>query len=319
MFADIRATLDRMGIRFDVHFNEDSLYRDGSIQRILDRLRAGGWAYDRDGAVWLRLTALGLPEDKVLVKSTGEPAYRLPDIAYHDNKLARGFDRIVDVLGADHIAEHEEVKAGLRALGHDVSKIRAVIYQFVTLVRSGKAVKMSTRRAEYVTLDELLDEVGADVVRFLFLTRKSDTHLEFDLDVAKQQSMENPVYYVQYAHARISNILAKAAEAGLAVDGEVDEAKLERLVQEDEMRLIRRVAALPDVIAAAADSLEPHRVTFFLLDLAAEFHSYYNRRENRVVGDDPELSSARLALVRAVRQALRAGLHALGVSAPDRM
>jgi arginyl-tRNA synthetase len=210
------------------------------------------------------------------------------------------------------------VKAGLRALGHDVSKIRVILYQYVTLLRGGQQVKMSTRRAEYVTLDELLSEVGADVVRFLFLARKSDTHLEFDLDLAKKQSMENPVYYVQYAHARIANILQKAAAAGID-EGPPDRLPLHRLVQEDEMRLVRRVVELPDVMAAAADELEPHRVTFYLLELAAEFHSYYNRRENRVVGEDVELSRARLALVQAVRQALRAGFGALGVNAPDRM
>src|SRR5262249_50784674 len=195
IFADITATLERMRIRFDVYFNEDSLYRDGSIDRVLADLRKAGFVYDEEGAQWLRLTALGLPTDRVIVERSGEPAYRLPDIAYHRNKLERGFDEIVDVLGADHIAEHQEVKAGLRALGLDASRVRGIIYQFVTLLRAGEVVKMSTRRAEYVTLDELVAEVGADVVRFLFLARKADTHLEFDLELAKKQSMENPVYY----------------------------------------------------------------------------------------------------------------------------
>lgn len=318
IFADIAATLERMRIRFDVHFNEDSLYRDGSIERVLADLRAAGVVYDQDGAQWLRLTALGLPADKVIVKRTGEPAYRLPDIAYHRNKLARGFDVIVDVLGADHIAEHQEVKAGLRALGLDDSRIRGVIYQFVTLLRAGQLVKMSTRRAEYVTLDELVDEVGADVVRFLFLTRKSDTHLEFDLDLAKKQSMENPVYYVQYAHARISNILRKAESEGMT-EGSAEDLPLERLVQDDEMALVRRLVEYPDVVVEAADGLEPHRVTFYLLDLAADFHGYYNRRENRVVSEDRALSRARLALVGCVRQVLASGLDLLGVTAPERM
>jgi arginyl-tRNA synthetase len=317
IFADIEKTLERMGIRFDVQFNEDTLYRDGSIERVLAELRKASVVYEKDGAQWLRATALGLHDDRVIVKSSGEPAYRLPDIAYHENKLARGFDLIVDVLGADHIAEHQEVKAGLRALGLDDSRVRGIIYQFVTLLRAGQLVKMSTRRAEYVTLDELVSEVGADVVRFLFLARKADTHLEFDLELAKQQSMENPVYYVQYAHARISNILRKGEAEGLVEPA--GELPLDRLVQDDEIALIRRLAGFPDLVSEAAAELEPHRVTFYLLELAAAFHGYYNRKENRVVSEDRELSLARLALVGAVAQVLRFGLDLLGVTAPERM
>ena len=318
IFDNIRQTLDRIGIRFDVYFNEDSLYREGAIDDTLARLRKTGRVYEREGGVWLELSALGLAADKVLVKSSGEPAYRLPDIAYHENKLARGFDLVIDVLGADHIAEHEEVKAGLAALGHDVAKVRVVIYQFVTLLRAGQQVKMSTRRAEYVTLDGLLGEVGSDVARFFFLTRKSDTHLEFDLDLAKQRSMENPVYYVQYAHARISNILERALAEGHA-EGAVSDLPLERLEKDDEIGLVRRVVSFPETVAEAADLLEPHRVTFFLIDLAAAFHSYYNHRENRVVSEDADLTRARLALVLAVRRVLKSGLELLGVDAPERM
>lgn len=316
IFADIEATLERMRIRFDVHFNEDSLYADGSVEKTLGDLRARGVVYDQDGAQWLRLTDMGFAADKVLVKSSGEPAYRLPDIAYHRNKIGRGFDRIVDVLGADHIAEHQEVKAGLRALGLDDTRVHGIIYQFVTLLRGGELVKMSTRRAEYVTLDELVAEVGADVVRFLFLTRKADTHLEFDLDLAKSQSMENPVYYVQYAHARICNIVRKAEEQGLDARGE---APLDRLAQDDEIALVRRLAQFPEIVAEAGAELEPHRLTFYLLELAGAFHGYYNRKENRVVGEDRALSLARLALVGCVRRVIASGLGLLGVSAPERM
>ena len=316
IFADIDKTLERIGIRFDVHFNEDSLYKDGSIERVLAALKQAGMSYEKDGAVWLRSSALGLPEDRVIVKSSGEPAYRLPDIAYHQNKLERGFELIVDVFGADHIAVYQEMKAGLRALGLDDSRVRVIIYQFVTLLRAGQLVKMSTRRAEYVTLDELVEEVGADVVRFLFLTRKADTHLEFDLELAKQQSMENPVYYVQYAHARICNILRKAAAEGL---GGVADPPLDRLAQDDEIALVRRLCEFPEVVALAAEDLEPHRVTFYLLDLAAAFHGYYNKKQNRVVGEDRALSLARLALVGAVAQVIRSGLDLLGVTAPERM
>ncbi len=318
IFDDIAATLGRMRIRFDVHFNEDSLYRDGSIERVLADLRAAGVVYDKDGAQWLRLTSLGLPADRVIVKSSGEPAYRLPDIAYHRNKLERGFDEIVDVLGADHVAEHQEVKAALRALGLDDSRVRGIIYQFVTLLRAGQLVKMSTRRADYVTPDELVGEVGADVVRFLFLARKADTHLEFDLELAKKQSMENPVYYVQYAHARIANIVRKAQSEG--VDGAAPaDVAFHRLTQEDELTIIRRLAEFPDLVSEAAAELEPHRITFYLLDLSAAFHGYYNRKENRVVSEDLELTRARLALVGGVRQVIAGGLDLLGVSAPDRM
>ncbi|MEA2626774.1 MAG: arginyl-tRNA synthetase [Candidatus Binatota bacterium] len=318
IFGEILRSLESMRIGFDVFFNEDSLYADGSIERTLADLRARGHVYERDGAVWLGLERLGLPADKVLIKSSGEPAYRMPDIAYHRNKLERGFDLVIDVLGADHIAESEEVRAALRALGLEAERVQPIIYQFVTLVRGGKPVKMSTRRAEYVTLDELVSEVGVDVVRFLFLTRKSDSHLEFDLDLAKSQSMENPVYYVQYAHARIANIRKKAAAVGLE-EAPLLGGQLERLVQDDEMRLVRRVVGFPDVIAAAADGLEPHRLTFYLLELAAEFHSYYNRPENRVVSEDVDLSRARLALVESVGQVIRRGLGLLGVGAPDQM
>jgi len=313
IFADIRRTLDRMGIRFDAFVNEDALHRNGDVARILAALRAAGLVEDRDGAVWLRGEALGLRQDRVLVKSTGEPAYRLPDMAYHRQKLEGGDDLVIDVLGADHIDEHEDVLAALRGLRLDVSTVRAVIYQFVTLTRGGEQVKMSTRRAQYVTLDELLDEVGVDAARFFFVLRKSDSHLEFDLELAKQQSTDNPVYYVQYAHARIASVLRQAAEKGLGADG--GDPRL--LVEDEEMELIRRLAHLPEVVEAAATDLEPHRVAFYLMDFAGAFHRYYNR--HRIITDDPNLSRARLLLIRNAQRVARTGLGLLGVSAPDRM
>jgi arginyl-tRNA synthetase len=313
IFTDIRRTLARLGIVFDGYFNEDRLYREGQVADVLAALRAGGHAYERDGAVWLRGEPLGLRQDRVLVKSTGEPAYRLPDVAYHREKLRAGYDLIVDVLGADHIDEHEEVKAALRGLGLDTTRIRAVIYQFVTLTRGGEQVKMSTRRAQYVTLDELLDEVGPDAARFFFLMRKADNHLEFDLELAKQQSTENPVYYVQYAHARIASLFRQAADAGVDVTG----GDPERLVQDEEMELIRRLAAFPDLLESAALDLEPHRIAFYLLALAGEFHRYYNR--HRIVTEDAELARARLLLIGTVQRVIRLGLDLLGVRAPERM
>ena len=313
ILAAIRATQDRLGITFDHYFNENSLYESGTLDRALGTLEQHGLVARRDGAVWLRGEAVGLEQDRVLVKSSGEPAYRLPDIAYHEDKLGRGYDVIIDVLGADHIAEHGEVLAALRGLGHDTARIRAVIYQFVTLTRNGEQVKMSTRRAEYVTLDELLDEVGVDAARFFFLTRKADSHLEFDLELAKQQSTDNPVFYVQYAHARIASVLRQAAEAGIQPESDPDLGPL----GDAELEPLRLVAAYPDVVDAAARDLEPHRIVFHALDLAGAFHRYYNT--HRILSDDPALTQARLAVVRSVQQVLRSALHLAGVQAPERM
>jgi len=315
IFADIRGTLKRMAIEFDSYFNEDSLYANGSVDATLKDLRDRGLAFDRDGAVWLRGEPLGLDKDRVLVKSSGEPAYRLPDIAYHRDKLARGFDRNVLVLGADHIAEHQEVLCALRGLGLPTESINGIIYQFVTLTRGGVQVKMSTRRAEYVTVDELLDEVGSDVVRFFFLTRKADSHLEFDLDLAKKQSADNPVFYVQYAHARVCSIERQAAAAG--VEFVFNGADLELLTAPDEVSVVRLLAQYADVVEEAAATLEPHRVVFYLVELAAEFHRFYNR--HRILIDDEERAAARYFLARAAKVVLADGLRLLGVSAPETM
>lgn len=314
IFDDIEKTLRRLGIRFDSYFNEDSLYTDGSIEAVLEELRTRGLAYDRDGAVWLRGEPLGLQKDRVLVKSTGEPAYRLPDIAYHKSKLRRGFDLCIDVLGADHIAEHQEVRAALRGLGHDVDSIKAIIYQFVTLTRGGVQVKMSTRRADYVTVDELLDEVGTDVARFFFLTRKADSHLEFDLDLAKKQSADNPVFYVQYAHARVCSL---ERQPGAAELGAAALADLEALAEPEEIAVIKLLASYTDVVEEAAAAFEPHRVVFYLIELASEFHRFYNR--HRILTEDARKSAARLFLARASRTVVQKGLTLLGVSAPETM
>jgi arginyl-tRNA synthetase len=313
ILGDIERTLERMGIRFDALVNEDGLHRSGQVARFLEALRAAGHVEDRDDAVWLRGEPLGLRQDRVLVKRTGEPAYRLPDMAYHQQKLDAGYDLVVDVLGADHIDEHEDVVAALRGLGFDVSRIRAIIYQFVTLTRGGEQVKMSTRRAQYVTLDELLDEVGVDAARFFLLLRKADSHLEFDLDLAKEQSTDNPVYYVQYAHARIASVLRQAAERGLP-DAAGDPG---RLVEDEEVDVIRRLVQFPDVVEGAAADLEPHRIAFYLMDFAGAFHRYYNR--HRIMTDDPDLTQARLSLIRTAQRVTRRGLGLLGVSAPERM
>jgi arginyl-tRNA synthetase len=318
IFADIRQTQDRLAIRFDHYFNEDTLYTSGAIEAVLRDLEAKGLSTRREGAVWLCGEKVGLDKDRVLVKSSGEPAYRLPDIAYHQNKLGRRFDLIVDVLGADHIAEHQEVAAALRGLGFDTSSIRPVIYQFVTLTRHGEQVKMSTRRAEYVTLDELLDEVGSDAARFFFLSRKSDSHLEFDLELAKKRSTDNPVYYVQYAHARIHSLYAQARAQDVTLPGAVGADDLAALALDEEFELIQQLATYGEVVNVAARELEPHRVVFYLQELAAALHRFYN--SHRVLGDEAAARvRARLALLEAVRRVIAAGLTLLGVAAPERM
>lgn len=328
MFENIRHTLERMGIQFDVWFNENSLYQDGSLERVLQALRERGYAYDADGAVWFRATAFGADKDRVLVKSSGEPTYRLPDIAYHVNKLSRGFDLIVNVFGADHAAEYPDVIAGVRALGLDADRIKVVIHQFINLVRGGKEVRMSTRRANYVTLDDLLDQVtythpesgvtipGKDPVRFMLLTRSPDAAMNFDLDLVKKQSNENPVYYVQYAHARIASIVRNAAERGqLFADGDVH-----LLTHPAEQALVRKLLELPEQVELGARALSPHVLTHYAMDLAAAFHSFY--RQCRVLpGEsvDLELSKARMKLVKATKQVLARTLDLMGMDAPEVM
>lgn len=316
IFEIIRATLDRVGVSFDVYFNEDRLYRDGAVQAILDQLKNKGVTFESDGAVLFRGEAAGLPKDPVLVKKSGEPTYRLPDVAYHIEKLGRKFDRIIDILGADHIDEHREVLAILKALGYPTDSINGIIYQFVTLVRAGKPVKMSTRRAEYVTLDELLDEVGPDVARFFFLSRKADTHLEFDLELAKKESQENPVYYVQYAHARLNGIFRTAAELGFLQDdirkSEIDLSHPEALI------LAKKILSFGDVLESAVQDLEITSILWYLRELAEAFHKYYT--EVRVVdAADPAGSRSRLKLCGVVRKILNSTLTTLGIQAPDRM
>jgi arginyl-tRNA synthetase len=314
IFADIRRTLDRLGIRMDSYYNEHTLYENGKIWEVIEALRAKGFIYEKDGAVWFRTTALGKDQDTVLVKQTGEPTYRLPDIAYHITKFERGFERIVDVFGADHIATYPDVLRALEVLGYDVGKIDVVIYQFVTLVRGGEPVKMSTRRATYVTLDELIDEVGEDVTRFFFLMRSPNTHLEFDLDLAREASEKNPVFYLQYAHARICSIMRKAAEVGLE---ETSHPNLTLLRHEAEHSLIKELMRFPEVIQEAAQTYEPHRLAVYLREVAVAFTKFYD--QCRIIGEDKPLAQARLALARAARQVLANGLGVLGISAPERM
>lgn len=319
IFADISSTLQRMGIKFDNYYNEHSLYDEGHIDAVVAELRDQGLVYEKDDAVWFKTTEFGHEQDRVIIKKTGEPTYRLPDIAYHREKFRRDFDWMIDVFGSDHIATVPDVMAGLEALGLDSSKVSVVLHQFVTLTRNGKQVKMSTRKATFVTVDELLDMVGSDVVRFYFMMRKADSQLEFDLELATSEEKDNPVYYVQYGHARLCAILRKAQELGMDVPAPQD-VDLGLLGEPEELQLLKRIASFPAAIEAAALELAPHRAIFFLMELAGDWHSYYNK--HKVIDQeklDPALSNARLCLVGALRQVFQNGLEMLGLSAPEKM
>lgn len=315
VFDDIRATLNRLGIRFDKYYNEQSLYDDGTIDWVLKTLKEKGYSYEADGAVWFKATAFDQEQDRVIVKGTGEPTYRLPDIAYHTKKVDRDFDRIIDIFGADHHAAFPDVLAGLQALDYRVDNIEVYLHQFVTLIREGKKVKMSTRKANYVTLDELLDEVGSDVVRYFFNMRTMNSHLNFDLDLALKQSDENPVFYLQYAHARICSIFSKADERDVPPSETSPDLAL--LKEKEEIDLIEKMVEFPEVIKSSAVSLEPLHLCNYLQDLATTLHKFYT--EHWVITDNLPLTHARLYLIDAARIILANGLHLLGITAPTRM
>jgi arginyl-tRNA synthetase len=316
IFINIEETLKRLDITFDNYYNEHSLYEKGFIDDVVAELRKKNLVYDKDGAVWFKTTEFGQEKDRVIIKSTGEPTYRLPDIAYHREKFRRDFDWLVDIFGADHIATVPDVLAGVQALGYDDSKVTVVLHQFVTLTREGKQVKMSTRKANFITVDELFDEVGPDVVRFFFLTRKADSQLEFDLDLATKESQENPVFYVQYANARLSSIQKKAVEKGVTTV-DLNQVPLARLSLPEELNMLKALASYPELVENAALDLSPHRIIFFLMDLAGQFHSYYNH--HMVISDDQELTQARLWLAESLRIVFRNGLQVVGLSAPKSM
>lgn len=314
IFEDIKRTLSRLSISHDVYYNENSLYESGKIDEVIRELKDRGLAYAQDGALWFKASSFGSDKDKVIVKSTGEPTYRLPDIAYHREKLRRGFGLVIDILGADHVASYPDVIAGLKALECDPSRIKVLIHQFVTIVEGGQVVKMSTRKANFITLDELIDEVGADVVRYFFLMRGIGSHLNFDLKLAKERSDDNPVYYLQYAHARIAGIVRLAEAQGISPP---DEKSFSLLDKAEELDLIRQLVMFPDIIESCAATFEPHRLAEYLQDTAGFFHKFYHF--HRVVGDDVELSRARLALCQATKVVIANGLGVLGITAPVTM
>ncbi len=312
----IRADTAALAIGFDRFVSERQLRADGEVASALEALAAAGYVYDADGARWFRSTAFGDDKDRPLVKSGGEYTYFAADIAYHRDKFARGYDRIIDVWGADHHGHVPRMKAALSALGLDPGRFEVVLVQIVSLTRHGEPVRMGKRTGEFITLREVVDEVGADATRFFLLMRKSDAQLEFDLDLAKQRTSDNPVFYVQYAHARVASVFRAARESGLdpALAATADPS---RLTEAEELALVRLLAQYPEVVEGAALELEPHRLVFYLMELASGFHRYYNR--TRILGDDRGLAAARLLLAANTQKTIRSGLGILGITAPDTM
>ena len=311
--AALEEDLADFGVTFDRWFSERTLHPE-AVRRVVDVLLERGSAYEKDGAVWLRSTDYGDDKDRVIFRDNGVPTYLAADIAYHDDKYARGYGRMINIWGADHHGYVARVKASMAALGHDPTQLTVLLLQMVSLYRDGELVKLSKRTGETVTLRELMEEVGVDAARYFFLMRSLDSQLDFDLDLAKRKSNENPVYYIQYAHARIASIFRQADEAGIAVkDGE----ELELLTDETEVALIKKIASYPEEIARAAADFAPQRIARYSHELAGAFHSFYNKC--RIVGQEPPLASARLALVLAAGRVIRHSLSVLGVSAPEKM
>ena len=318
ILAGIKADLAAFRVEHNRFFSEKSLVDDGAVEAAFAALKKAGYTYERDGALWFATTRLGDDKDRVLRKSDGSLTYFASDIAYHHDKYRRGHHWLVDVWGADHHGYIPRLRAAVAAMGEPESSFDVVLIQLVNLLRDGQLVSMSTRAGEFVTLEEVVREVGADAARFLFLSRKSDSPLDFDLELAKQRTLENPVYYVQYAHARISSVLRRAQDQGLMLPARVDAAALAPLDTPEDMALLRQVAAFEDTLAQAAAHLAPHHVSRYLMDLAGLLHGYYAKHQI-LLPDDAPRAVARLALLRAVGQTLRNGLFLLGVSAPETM
>ncbi len=309
----IRADLDRLGIRFDGYFSEATLYRAGKVDVALRQLREKGAAYEKDGAVWLRAEHVPGGKDSVLVRSDGRPTYLLVDVAYHLDKRARGLDRVIDVQGADHVVEQACMKAAMDALGMPADFLRYAVHQFVSLKEGGVAQRMSTRAGRFVTLRDLVDEVGPDVVRYFMISRKPEAHLEFDLDLAKSQSLDNPATYIQYAHTRIASLVRKAGP--LAID--VAAADLAPLASPDDLALVKQLDLFPEIVRTAALQFAPHLLAEYALAVARAFHGYYDR--HRVLGEPDLVARARLALLAGVRHVLAESLAILGMAAPEEM
>jgi len=312
----IRAQLSDFGITFDSFFSEKAMRERGEVAECLELLRQRGLLYFQDGAKWYKSTQFGDDKDRTVIKSDGELTYFASDIAYHRNKYQRGFRKLINVWGADHHGYVARLKAAIQGLGYDPSMLQVVLVQMVQLTRGGEPVRMGKRSGEFISLEEVLEEVGRDAARFFFLMRKSDSHLDFDLDLAKRQSSDNPVFYVQYAHARVASVFEQAARHGIDLHRR-DQVSVERLALAEELELIRTMIQFNDILEESVRELEPHRMIFYLLDLAGEFHRYYNHA--RVITDDLELSRARLLLIESVQKTVRRGLEILGIEAPTKM
>ncbi len=315
----IRKDLEDFGVSFDNWYSEQSLFDSGKVETVIKAFRDKGIIYENDGAFWFKTTDFGDEKDRVVIRSNGLTTYFASDIAYHQEKFERGFERIVDVWGADHHGYIPRLSASIEASGHRRDHFSVILIQLVSLLRGGIPVAMSTRSGEFDTLQEVVSEVGKDAARFIFLTRHHESHLDFDLELAKKKSNDNPVYYVQYVHARISSIMEKAAERGIDIS-EICNAgynQIHGLTEPEEIQLIKALSRYPEVIAAAGNFMEPHRITYYLMELASGFHTYYNK--HKVLTDDSDLTFARLYLVTAVQKVIRNGLELLGVSAPEKM
>ena len=312
----IEKDLAEFRVNFDNWFSEQSLYEDNSVERAIEWLKGKGHIYEKDGAVWLKSSAFNDDKDRVIVKQTGEKTYFCSDIAYHQNKISRGFKRLINLMGADHHGYVPRMEAVLEAMGYDKKTFKILLIQFVSLLQAGEKVSMSTRAGEFETLADVVSEVGVDVARYYFLMRSSDTHLDFDLELAKKETPENPVFYIQYAHARICSIFRTAEEKGV-VWNRSNEVNLAPLVEEEEFGIIRAVLAFPEVVEKSARAMEVHRIPHFLLDMVSRFHGYYSR--HRVISDDKALTLARLFLLDSIRITIRNGFELMGILAPEKM
>lgn len=316
LVEDIRSDLAGFNVEFDRWFSERSLYDGNTVGNTINELKRTEYVYEKDGALWFRSTAFGDEKDRVVVRENGTPTYLASDIAYHQDKFHRGFDKLIDVWGADHHGYIVRVRGTMAALGHDPDHFIVTLVQFATLYRGGQKVSMSTRGGEFVTLRELRQEVGTDAARFFYAQRKPDQHLDFDLDLAKSQSTDNPVYYVQYAHARVCSVFRQAKERGIDTD-DIAQSDTGLLVEEHEKDLAAMLARFPEVVATAARLLEPHHIVYYLRDVSNRLHTYYNA--HNVLASDAGLRRARLDLLDATRQVIANGLDLLGVGAPEKM
>ena len=291
-----------------------SIYEPKDIYKVIDRLRDKGLVYDKDEAVWFHGTQVGRDNDRVLIKKTGEPTYRLPDMAYHINKIERGYDLCIDIFGADHMDAYPDVLSAIEALGFEKDKVKVLIHQFVTILKDGNPVKMSTRKANFISLDDLIDEVSADVTRFFFIMRNMNSHLNFDIDIAKEQSDINPVFYIQYAHARCCNIIKRSDQNLNKININV----LDQLTNEQESKIISKLLEFPNIVRKCVVTLEPQNISNYLTEVSSMLHSYY-AKERVVDIDNLSLSEARLYLINSIRIVIRNGLSLLRISAPEKM